>query len=108
MKTAKRQVKKDYDQLSLDYSADKGKRLYQKGKTITGNTNANYLTQIGVVAGATVAQRMLSTYGNTKMANISAAVIGVGGTFVNATLAIKTHNDNKNLRAYYSHSRNRR
>lgn len=105
IKTAKRQLDKSYNQLSKDYKADQGKTLYQKGKTITDNTKMVYLTEAVIVAGANVTSSLLSKYGSTKIANIAAPAIAVGGTLVNAMLSVKTNSENKKLRAYYSHSR---
>ena len=105
-KTAKKDLNKSYKQLKADYNADKGKRLYQNGKTITGNLSTNTLAQGAIVIGSRIAQQMIvRSTGNYKMANISANVIGIGGTVVNAILAGKTISENKKLRAYYGHTR---
>lgn len=103
VKVAKRQLNKSYDQLKKDYRADQGKALYQKGKTITGNTRATYLAEFGVVAGANAASALLANYGNIKLASIAGPAIALGGTTVNALLYAKTQSENKKLRAYYAH-----
>ena len=43
--------------------------------------------------------------GNYKVANLAGNAISIGGTAVNAILAAKTYTQNKNLRAYYGHTR---
>lgn len=105
VKVAKRQLNKNYKQLSRDHLADKGKRLYQQGKTITDSTRVTALAQSGIVFGAGVTQRLLASYGNVKAANIASTTVGVGGSVVNAILAAKNANERKQLRAYYSHGR---
>lgn len=111
IKTAKRNVKdskselnKSYKRLSMDKKADQGKRLYQKGKTISGNYRVNAIAQTGIVVGSRVVSSFIASKGNTKYATLAGAAIGIGGTAVNAILAGKTNYENKRLRAYYSHS----
>ena len=105
-RAAKDKLDKSYKQLKADYRADKGKRLYQNGKTITGNTSANMAAQVAIAVGSRMAQRVIaSRTGNYKVANLSGAAIAIGGTAVNAILAIKTQIENRNLRAYYGHTR---
>ena len=104
LKTKKRELNTAYDKLKTDKMADEGKKLYQQGKTITENTKANEYSQIGVMVGATIAQKVLkSTVGDTRVANVAAAAIAVGGTAVNAILYGKTQSENRKLRAYYGH-----
>lgn len=104
MKTAKNQMSNAYDKLKTDKMADEGKKLYKQGKTITGNTKVNQYAQVGVMVGATVAQKVLkSTVGDTRVANAAAAAIAVGGTAVNVILYGKTQSENRKLRAYYGH-----
>lgn len=111
IKTAKRNVKdskselnKSYKRLSMDKKADQGKRLYQKGKTISGNYRVNAIAQTGIVVGSRVVSSFIASKGNTKYATLAGAAIGIGGTAVNAILAGKTNYENKRLRAYYGHS----
>ena len=104
MKTAKNQMSNAYDKLKTDYRADEGKKLYQKGKTITGNTRANGYAQIGVMAGSYAVQKVLErTLKDKNVAYVTGLAIRVGGTAVNAILYGKTQADNKKLRAYYGH-----
>ena len=105
-KLAKRQLTRDYDQLKRDKSADKGKHLYQSGKTITGN--ATHLRIAGYVASGTIAaSSYFAKNGNKKYAGYTAAA-GLGLTAVNAVFAGKHAVEAKHLRAYYGHSRNKR
>lgn len=103
---AKRQLNRDYDQLKRDKSADKGKRLYQNGKTITGN--AAHLRIAGSIASGTIlASSYLAKNGYKKYAGYTAAA-GIGLTAVNGIFAGKHAVEAKHLRAYYGHSRNKR
>lgn len=104
-KSAKRDLKKKYSQLKTDKSADKGKALYQKGKTISGNTNKNIIAQLGVVASTAIVNKLLRSSGNQRLATIASSTIAAGGTAVNAILATKTYIENRQLRSYYSHNR---
>lgn len=104
-KISKRNLNRDYKQLARDKAGDKGKALYQSGKTITGNMNRNLIAQSAIVAGSYISNKVLRSSGNQILASVVPSVIAIGGTAVNAVLAVKTHNDNKNLRAYYGHSR---
>lgn len=104
VKSAKREMSKSYKQLKTDNMADKGKELYKQGKTISGNKTVNTVAQIGVVVGSRITQRIIaSTVGDQKVANLSAAAVGVGGTAINMILAGKTISENRKLRAYYAH-----
>lgn len=103
VRTAKKELDKSYDRLKTDKMADEGKKLYQRGKTITRNTKMTEMTETGIVVGATVANKVLSQWRDQRTANIASATIAVGGTFVNAVLSVKTSSENKKLRAYYAH-----
>lgn len=104
VKLAKKAMSKAYDRLKRDKLADEGKELYAKGKTITSNTKNTYMAEVGIVIGSHLVNRMLRTYGNTKVANISSTAIAAGGSTVNLILASKASLENKRLRAYYGHS----
>lgn len=104
LKTKKRELDNAYDKLKTDYRADEGKKLYQKGKTITGNTRANGYAQMGVIAGSYAVQKVLEhTLKDKNVAYATGLAIRVGGTAVNAILYGKTQSDNRKLRAYYGH-----
>lgn len=104
-KISKRNLNRDYKQLARDKAGDKGKALYQSGKTITGNMSRNLIAQTAIVAGSSISSKVLRSSGNQTLASIVPSVIAIGGTAVNAIIAAKTYSDNKNLRAYYGHSR---
>lgn len=105
-KLAKKQLDRSYKQLKKDAIADKGKNLYESGKTITGNMSTNAIAQMSIVLGSRIANPIIAKYAKSqKIANIATSTIAIGGTAVNAALAIKTQSQNKKLRAYYSHSR---
>ena len=105
-KIAKRQLDKSYKQLKRDAVADKGKLLYENGKTINGNLTVNAIAQGAIVLGSRIANPIIAKYTkNQSIANIATSTIAYGGTAVNAALAIKTSVQNKRLRAYYGHSR---
>lgn len=104
MKTAKKAMSNAYDKLVLDNKADEGKKLYKQGKTITSNTRNTQIAETAIVVGSAVANNLIaSKTGDQKLANISSATLAVGGTAVNAILAIKTENENAKIRAYYAH-----
>lgn len=101
---AKRQLSKDYDQLKRDKAGDKGKRLYQSGKTITGtNQKIEYAT--AVIGGGMMVASYLAQNGNMKAAKITGAATGVATAGL-AIAAAKGAVEAKYLRAYYSHTRN--
>lgn len=105
-RAAKDKLNQAYKQVKRDYRADKGKRLYENGKTITGNMRRNMLAQAGIVVGSCVVNKMIkSSTGNARVANIATSTINIGATAVNAMIAAKTTIENRNLRAYYGHSR---
>ena len=105
-KVASAREKADYKQLRRDKAGDKGKRLYQSGKTITGNaTRLQY--QGYITAGAVAANRYLNSIGKTKEAKY-AAYAAAGLSAINGLFGVKNAVEAKNLRAYYGHNRNYR
>lgn len=102
-KIAKYRMSKDYDQLKRDKKADKGKLLYQTGKTITGSRSA--LSRAATIAtGAGTVAAILASNGQTKPAMYVGAA-GLGLEFINGIVGVKNEYEAKNLRAYYSHNR---
>lgn len=107
VRSSKDALNKSYKQLKSDQRADKGRRLYNNGKTITGNARTNMLAQAAIVAGSRIANNIIARRtGDAKVAAIASSSIAIGGTVVNAIIAAKTSSNNKSLRAYYTHSRN--
>ena len=96
-------MSKAYDKLKSDKMADEGKKLYQKGKTITSNTGKTMAAEAAIVVGSNIISAILANSGNFRLASISGSTIALGGTTINAILAAKTNSENKKLRAYYSH-----
>lgn len=103
LRTAKKELNKAYDKLKTDKMADEGKKLYQRGKTITDNTQKLYISETAVVLGSRFANKIISQSGNKRIAVLAPAAIAIGGTFVNSMLGIKTYSENKRLRSYYAH-----
>lgn len=103
VKLNKRKLNKAYDRLKTDKLADEGKKLYQQGKTISTNQRSFAIRQGAVVIGGNVVSGILANSGNLRLASISGHTISVGGSVINAMMAMKTNYDNKKLRAYYSH-----
>lgn len=102
-KEAKKQMSLDYDQLKRDKLADKGKKLYNSGKTITGSAD-NLALSASIAGGSFVASRILKKNGNQRMGDI-AMYSGLGLSAVNTIFAAKNGLQARKLRAYYSHSR---
>lgn len=100
---AKKIMSKNYDQLKQDKLGDKGKELYMKGKTITGNDAYRNAAATIATGSATVAG-ILASYGQTKLAAATGA-IGIGAEALTAVLAGKNALQARKLRAYYGHSR---
>lgn len=103
VKRSKRAMDKAYKRLKNDKLADQGKELYRRGKTITGNAQKAMGIQAGIIVGGNTVGSLLARYGNIKLASNTAAAITVGGSAINAGIAMKNNWDNKRLRAYYAH-----
>lgn len=106
-KSSKKQLIKDYKHLKQDKLADKGKKRYANGETITGHSNiTSILAGAGTVAA--VGGQYLSKNGmlDKKVANIvsAAGTVAVGASFVKRYV-IDAPRD-RELRAYYSHTSN--
>lgn len=106
-KQAKRKLDRSYKQLKKDKRADKGRDLYNSGKTINDNKSSTFAKQLGVAAVGVVGSRAVSNYlirsGHIKAGVISSYAISTGAAAINWGLWAKQHSENKNLRAYYSH-----
>lgn len=107
LKIAKKNLDMDYRQLKKDKMADKGKNRYQLGETITNRGN-NLYAMSKTASAVAVGSQMLSRMGylDNKYANLltGGSMAVTGGTYVAGLL--KEHGD-KELRAYYTHSRPR-
>jgi len=105
VKSAKKQMSKDYDQLKKDRMADKGKDLYQRGKTITGNARTRQIMET-VAVGSLALAGILHTHGKDNLALASIGA-GVGLEAIGAIKGLNDYFDDKYLRAYYAHNRNK-
>lgn len=101
-KRQKERLSKNYDQLKKDYQGDKGKALYQKGHTITGNSQKLQIAGL-VAAGAAMTAKYLNESGKKDYAKY-ALYAGAGAEAIVGALAIKGAVEAKYLRAYYGHS----
>lgn len=103
-KKKQKEANKAYDQLKQDKLADQGKKLYAKGKTITGNSIRSSRVQGFIVLGSAAARQVIyEKVGDRKLADITSGTLALGGTVVNAVIAGKSAYQNKRLRAYYAH-----
>ena len=103
LKTAKKRMEFDYKQVKKDKRADVGKKLYQGGKTITGNSEK--LRVAGVIAtGTGVVASLLQQNGRSDLAKY-AIYAGVGLEAVNGLMAVNNGIQANYLRSYYSHDR---
>lgn len=100
-KVAKRKLNKNYDQLKKDVRADKGKKVYQSGRTITDNYNIATYGGGAIAALGTAGANFVAKNGNMPLA---AAIAGTSWA-AGMALSLKLTADNRNLRAYYGHSR---
>ena len=104
-KKTKQRLNKDYKHLSQDKLADKGKELYAKGKTITGNNAVNhYLSGIGGLSIS--AAGFNHKLGGPRLATQILAASGLGTIGIATIKSFKDYDDAKKLRAYYSHTSN--
>ena len=108
-KIAKAKLTKDYKHLKQDKLADKGKDLYSRGKTITGNNQVvQGLSTVGSMSLAALkmnASSLLNTDSKTKKM-IDTALLAVGATSLTAAgvKSVVDHDTNRKLRAYYGHT----
>lgn len=104
VKTAKRNLDKSYDQLKLDKRADKGKELYKRGNTIEGNKTKVAIGGTAISIGSYAASLVLkSSIANESVANVSSAIVNIGGAAASTALATRMAIKNQQLRAYYAH-----
>lgn len=101
-KRDKRNVKKAYEQLKNDYTADKGRKLYQKGVRSSGMTVGKAITrQMALNAGVSATLASMKTSNKTIMlANALSTGFGL--------YQAKQIKDTKQLGAFYAHSRDKR
>lgn len=117
-KEARRQLDKDYAHLKQDKLGDKGKDLYSKGKTITGNaTITNALSKVSAMTLSAAAYnyktdnitRLLQKAGiniNDKTLTSVLAYTGIGAAAIAGTKKAVDYSQDRKLRAFYSHTSN--
>lgn len=101
----KRILTAEYKQLRKDKRADKGKALYSEGHRITSNHN-KLAAGYSVASGTAFASAYLLKNGYKNLA-AGAALVSLGSGFVTSIASAKYEMDNRNLQAYYGHSRPR-
>lgn len=92
-----------YRDLARAKRADEGAKLYQKGKTISGNNASTVIKTAASSIGAVAISNVLSNVGNERVSNISRAAVISGGSAINILLSIRNESQNKKLRAYYGY-----
>lgn len=102
-KKENRKTKILYRDLARAKRADEGAKLYQKGKTISGNNASTVIKTVASSIGATVISNVLSNVGNERVSNISRAAVISGGSAINILLGVRNESQNKKLRAYYAY-----
>ena len=104
VKKTRKDLNESYTSLQQDYLADEGKKLYQEGKTITGNKTRSFVGQTAILAGTIVVNNIIKTaFGDTLVTRVATRTIAMGGTVANTIIAGNTMINNKKLRAYYGH-----
>lgn len=103
MKTAKKEMSKNYDNLKTDKLADEGRELYKRGMTITDNNKKSAIaSMITVFGGGFAADTVYNmTHDYTKSAAVAASSMAT-----NIGYRLYLNNRNKKLRAYYAHGGN--
>lgn len=104
-KEAKDDLNRKYDQLKRDKMGDKGKKLYQSGRTITGDSmrRSTLLSAAGLIATGTSYAHQGGLM-DKKMAT-AAYSVAAGLGILEGLLSVRDAADARNLRAYYGHSR---
>lgn len=110
-KGAKKELSDSYDNLKLQNRADKGKKLYKEGNTITdlqeGNRRRAIVGTLAAAGASYVASRAMqkTAYGTLYPDLVKGA--GAGAALaVSGAVAVKNmtvNNKIKNMRAYYAH-----
>lgn len=100
---AEKDMRKHYNRLSKDKLADEGKELYGKGRTIGDNQQEKVLRWGAYSAATTIGYMYLQKKGADRTTMLKAGAIAAGVGAVNLARDVKLWNDNRKLRAYYSH-----
>lgn len=87
-----------YGKLKTDKLADEGKKLYQRGKTITGNTRTAYLAETAIVVGSYAVSSLLSKgMEDQRTAQLAGSSYRSGRNNRDALLAGKAISENRKL-----------
>lgn len=100
---AKRSLSKSYDQLKLDNKADKGKILYQKGRTIGKNAEGVDARRKAIIGATALMNTALFQMEATKETAIPANLVSLGMTAANELYGVKVRSDDAKMRAYWHH-----
>ena len=116
MKFAERNMRKEYKDLKRHKMADEGKKLYQRGETISGNSRAEVMARYAVgMSGALnlmadpdtgkLGQDLARKYGYQKVQQARKYALAgqLAATALLAGKGIRDYSHNKKLRAYYAH-----
>ena len=108
-KQAKRVLDKDYKHLKQDKLGDKGKDLYSKGKTITGNDKVTgLLSTIGSLSLSAAAYNYKTGMLGDQRFTTWLTGIGAASMTVAGIKSGVDYSQKRKLRAYYGHTSNRR
>lgn len=102
IRSAKKEMSKNYDKLKNDVRADRGKELYKSGKTITGTHISGNMKNFGIAVGGTIAANVAASM-NTPHSRMAAGVIAAGSYAAQAVILAKGARDARDIRAYYAH-----
>ena len=100
LKSAKKQLKKDYSDVKRAKKIDQGKKLYEKGKTITNNNHNTAKIGSSLAIGTALVTRYL-TNGDMKKTAISAGSVALGSMLVDGFISGKNAYENERMRAYW-------
>lgn len=105
LKIRKNDLKADYKQLKKDKASDKGKALYQQGKTITTNRKiqaaavvAPYL--VTKAANLAISKAFVDGKMNDSTARIASHAIAIGSSIVSDIVIGKKYIENRNMASY--------
>ena len=105
LKIRKNDLKADYKQLKKDMASDKGKALYQQGKTITTNRKiqaaavvAPYL--VTKAANLAISKAFVDGKMNDSTARITSHAIAIGSSIVSDIVIGKKYIENRNMASY--------
>ena len=99
VKSAKKEMGREYDKLKMRSRADRGKELYRSGKSISNTRLSATLKNVGIAAAGTVASRIAYSM-NTPYSEMAAKTIQIGSYAAQAAVIAKGAIDIRDMRAY--------